>query len=347
MLYFPSQFVSTYLNSRILLFFTGVIPIFLMPFWAPSMGLATQIVIFALFGLSFNILFGYTGLLSFGHAAFFGLGAYASALCLKHLDLNVWSSLGIAMVLAAILALIIGFLSLRLSGLAFAFVTLAFAEMIYFIFFHWRSLTGGDDGLTLIPVPKVSIVGIISFGLTNPFARYYFILAVVIIAYVAIYLILNSPFGKVLRGIRENPERTAFLGYNVSLYRLISFILSGSFSGMAGALFALHLNFVPIQSLHWSTSGHVVVLTLIGGSRFFLGPALGSLVIMLIEDWVNIWFEQWELVVGIFFVVVVLFIPIGLAGIFEKLREQFLIKDGLNVLRDVSREKENRKINSL
>lgn len=323
MLQSPSKIVSKHMSGRILAYAVGLTLVVSLPLWAPTKALATEIIIFALFGLAFNILFGYTGLLSFGHACFFGLGAYGCSLCLKHLDMNIWGAIGVGMVLAAVVAAIIGFLCLKLHGLAFAFVTLAFSELIYFICFHWSSLTGGDDGLTLIPVPEVSIPGLFSFGLKSPLTRYYFFLVVVGVGYAVIYLILHSPLGKVLRGIRGNPERTSFLGYNVSLYRLISFTLSGLFSGLAGALFGLHLNFVPIEGMHWSVSGQVVIIALIGGTKYFFGPAMGSFVLLLVEDWTNIWFEYWELVAGIFFAGVVLFMPEGVGGLFGKIRERY------------------------
>jgi branched-chain amino acid transport system permease protein len=320
MLHSRSNSLPIWFINRVLPWAVGGTLVISLPFWAPTKALATEIVIFALFGLAFNILFGYTGLLSFGHSAFFGLGAYGCSLYLKLLGLDIWQSLAIAMLLTAVVAIIMGSLCLKLHGLAFAFVTLAFSELIYFICFQWRSLTGGDDGLTLIPVPEVSIPYIFSFGLKSPLTRYYFFLGVVVAAYILIYLILSSPFGKVLVGIRENPERASFLGYNVSVYRLISFALSGLFSGLAGALFSLHLNFVPIEAMHWSMSGQVVIIALIGGTRYFLGPAIGSLVLLLVEDLTNIWFEHWELVAGLFFVGVVLFMPEGVWGLYDKLR---------------------------
>jgi len=287
----------------------------------PSKALATEILIFALFALSFNIVLGYTGLLSFGHAAFFGLGAYGTSLSLIHFNISAWGAILVGIFLATLIAALIGFLCLRLHGISFAFLTLAFAELIFFIFFHWQSLTGGDDGLSGIPIAEVEIPGIFSFSLRSSLNQYYFILFIIVISYFLIQRILHSPFGKVLHAIRENQERASFLGFNVSWYRLISFSISGLFSGLAGSLYAFYLNFVPIESLHWSMSGHIVITALIGGIGYFFGPALGAFIVLLLEDIVSTWIQRWELILGIFFVLVVIFLPEGVYSIPDKIKE--------------------------
>lgn len=301
----------------------------LLPFVVPYTSLATECIIFSLFAISYNILLGFTGLLSFGHAAFFGIGACASGLAMANWNAGVLTALGMGLLFAFIAAIIIGFLCLKSHGIAFAFLTLAFAELIYFIAYQWSSLTGGEDGLG-IPRKTLDLFGII-INLKNPFIRYYFILIIVGICFILISRILNSPFGRVLASMRENEERTSFLGFNTKTYKLISFCLSGLFSGVAGALYTIHLAFVPIENLHWSISGEIVIITLLGGMGSFFGPVVGTALFIGLRELISGFFERWQLFVGIVFVFIVIFLPEGLYVIPEKIkgyRRQFKPKGG-------------------
>lgn len=290
-----------------------------LPYIVPYGSLATEFIVFALFAASFNILLGFTGLLSFGHAAFFGIGALGCGLTMSHWAANPVTALTMGILAALTAALIIGFLCLKSHGIAFAFLTLAFAELIYFIAYQWSSFTGGEDGLA-IPRKAFQLLGI-TLNFKQALVRYYFILLVVLVCFFLISRILNSPFGRVLASMRENEERTAFLGFNVRIYKLISFILSGIFAGVAGGLYTIHLAFVPMENMHWSTSGEVVVMTLLGGMGYFFGPVIGTAVFIGLRELISGFFERWQLVVGIVFVLIVIFLPEGLSAIPEKIKK--------------------------
>jgi branched-chain amino acid transport system permease protein len=297
----------------------------LLPYIAPYTSLATECIIFSLFAISFNILLGFTGLLSFGHAAFFGIGACASGLAMADLNMGVLSALGMGLICALLAAIVIGFLCLKSHGISFAFLTLAFAELIYFIAYQWSSLTGGEDGLG-VPRMTLDLFGMV-INLKNSFVRYYFILFVVIICFILISRILNSPFGRVLASMRENEERTSFLGFNTRTYKLISFCLAGLFAGVAGSLYTIHLAFVPIENLHWSVSGEIVIITLLGGMGYFFGPVVGTALFIGLRELVSGFFERWQLFVGIIFVIIVIFLPEGLCAIPDKIKKA--LKRGL------------------
>lgn len=295
-----------------------------LPYIVPYSSLATEFVVFALFAVSFNILLGFTGLLSFGHAAFFGIGALACGLAMDHWAANPVTALTVGTLAALTVAMIIGFLCLKSHGIAFAFLTLAFAELIYFIAYQCSSFTGGEDGLA-IPRKVFQLLGM-TLNFKHALVRYYFILFVVLVCFFLISRILNSPFGRVLASMRENEERTAFLGFNVRTYKLISFILSGLFAGASGGLYTIHLAFVPMENMHWGTSGEVVVMTLLGGMGYFFGPVVGTAVFIGLRELISGFFERWQLVVGIVFVLIVIFLPEGLSAIPEKIKK--ILKHG-------------------
>ncbi|MCF8129961.1 MAG: branched-chain amino acid ABC transporter permease [Deltaproteobacteria bacterium] len=297
----------------------------LLPYVVPYTSLATECIIFSLFAVSFNILLGFTGLLSFGQAAFFGIGACACGLAMADLNAGVLPALGMGLICSLLAALVIGFLCLKSHGISFAFLTLAFAELIYFVAYQWSSLTGGEDGLG-VPRKSLELLGMV-INLKSPLVRYYFILIIVIICFILISRILNSPFGRVLASMRENEQRTSFLGFNTKSYKLISFCLSGLFSGVAGALYTIHLAFVPIENLHWSVSGEIVIITLLGGMGYFFGPVVGTLLFIGLRELISGVFERWQLFVGIIFVLIVIFLPEGLSAIPEKIKGLFKRSD--------------------
>lgn len=290
----------------------------LLPFTGPYTSLAAECVIFALFAMSFNILLGFTGLLSFGHAAFFGLGALGAGLAMARLHASFLTALGLGALLALLAALIIGFFCLKAHGISFAFLTLAFAELLYFVAYQWTAFTGGEDGLAVTRSPLNLLFT--SVSLKNSTARYYAIFAVVALCVLLINRILNSPFGRVLASMRENEQRTTFLGYNTTAYKLMSFCLSGLFSGIAGALYTFHLAFVPMENLHWSISGEIVIITLLGGTGYLFGPALGTILFVGLREVISGFFERWQLFVGVIFVLIVIFAPEGTFGIPARVR---------------------------
>ena len=286
----------------------------IFPFLLPYKALATQVLIFGLFALGFNLLYGYTGLLSFGHAAYYGLGAYGTGIALAKLQVgSLWAGLGAGLLLAAAGGAVIGYFCLQRRGIYFAMLTLAFAQLLYFIAFHLPDWTGGDDGLRGIPQLKLGL-GESSLSLDSTLGFYYFSYALVGLAVAGLKRILDSPFGAVLQAIRENRDRAVACGYDVNRVRLLSFVFSALFAGLAGSLDALRLTVVPIEALYWTTSGQVVMMTLLGGAGTFFGPFVGAATFLVLEDRLSVFTESWPLVIGAIFSAFVLFLPGGIWG---------------------------------
>jgi len=284
------------------------------PFLVPYQALATQVLIFGLFALGFNLLYGYTGLLSFGHAAYWGLGAYGTGLALAKLKLaSLWGALGAGLLLAGVAGVIIGFFCLRRRGIYFAMLSLAFAQLLYFIAFHLADVTGGDDGLRGIQVPPLRLPGL-TLPLESSLAFYYFAFSLVTLALLVLKRILDSPFGAVLQAIRENSDRAVACGYDIRKIKLLSFVFSALFCGLAGGLDALRLAVVPVESLYWTTSGQVVIMTLLGGAGTFFGPFVGATAFLVLEDRLSTFTESWPLFIGLIFMSFVLFLPKGIWG---------------------------------
>ena len=284
------------------------------PWVVPYKALATQVLIYGLFALGFNLLYGYTGLLSFGSAAYWGLGAYGTGIALAKLKVtSLWLALGIGLGAALLGGAVVGFFCLRRRGIYFAMLTLAFAQLLYFSGFHLADWTGGDDGLRGITVPPAGLFGL-HLSLDRSVAFYYFTLAVVGLAVAVLKRILDSPFGAVLQAIRENTDRAIACGYDIARIKHLSFVFYALFCGLAGALDALRLTVVPIESLHWSTSGQVVIMTLLGGAGTFLGPFVGAGAFLVLEDLISARTESWPLAIGLIFMAFVLFLPKGIWG---------------------------------
>ena len=284
------------------------------PFIVPHTSLATQVLTYGLVALGFNLLYGYTGLLSFGTAAYYGLGAYGTGIALAKLKVgSLWVALGMGLLTAAAGGAVAGFFCLRRRGIYFAMLTLAFAQLLYFVAFHLADLTGGDDGLRGIPLPTLTLPGF-TLSLRTPLAFYYFTFAVVLVAVAALKRILDSPFGAVLQAIRENSDRTIACGYDINRIKLLSFVFSATFTGLAGALEALRLTVVPVQALYWTTSGQVVIMTLLGGAGTFFGPFVGALTYLVLEERLSRFIEWWPIVVGAIFMTFVIFLPRGIWG---------------------------------
>jgi branched-chain amino acid transport system permease protein len=300
---------AAWVRRHPVLCFFAVFAVF--PWVVPYKSLATQVLIYGLFALGFNLLYGYTGLLSFGSAAYWGLGAYGTGIALAKLKVtSLWLALGAGLAFAVVGGLVFGYLCLRRRGIYFAMLTLAFAQLLYFIAFHLADWTGGDDGLRGITVPALVLPGL-RISLESSTAFYYFTLGLVGLAVAALKRILDSPFGAVLQAIRENSDRATACGYDIARIKHVSFVL---FAGLAGALDALRLTVVPIESLHWSTSGQVVIMTLLGGAGTFFGPFVGAAAFLMLEDTIAVVTESWPLVIGAIFMAFVLFLPKGIWG---------------------------------
>ena len=283
------------------------------PLLMPYEALAVNILVFGLYAVGFNLLFGYTGLLSFGHAAFLGVGSYVTGIAIVHGGLP-WPVAILAGVLGSlVVGAGIGFLAIRSRGIYFSMVTLALAQIVYYAFYKAERWTGGENGLRGVRVDAVDIAGW-RLDFTNPTTKYYVILVFVAAALWLVSRILASPFGAVMEAIRENDQRAAACGYDVARSKLLVFVLSAGLCGLAGGLRAMHLSVVPIDSLHYLTSGHAVMMCLLGGMGTFFGPFVGAAVFLYLEDAVTNLTSHWMLVVGIVFMAFVLFFPRGIWG---------------------------------
>lgn len=287
--------------------------VLVFPLVMPFTALAVNILIYGLYALGFNLLFGYLGLLSFGHAALFGTGAYLCGIAIVHFGLPWYAAIAIGVVGALVMAALIGSLAIRTRGIYFAMVTMALAQCVYYLFYQAVDWTGGENGLRGINVRIIDLFGL-KFDFINPLTRYYVVAAFVILAFFVLSRILASPFGAVIEAVRENEARARASGYNVTMTRLLTFVLSGGFCGLAGTLAALHLSIVPIEILHYETSGMVVMMSLLGGMGTFFGPFVGAAVFLLLENLVSLWTVHWQLIVGAVFVICVLFFPAGIWG---------------------------------
>jgi branched-chain amino acid transport system permease protein len=285
----------------------------ILPLVLPYPALAINILIFGLFATGFNLLFGYTGLLSLGHAALFGAGAYGCGIAIARFGLDLFSVLLCGIALALVVGAIVGALAIRTRGVYFSMVTLALAQCLYFIFYQWVSVTGGESGLRGVSLTRLDL-GPLHLDLLDPMQKYYFFLLFVAIALAGFSRILRSPFGAVIEGIRENENRARASGYSLDVMKWMSFVLSAAFCGLAGALNAIHLGIVSIETLFYTTSGTVVMMTLLGGMGTFFGPFVGAALFLALEDIASNWTTHWQLVAGLIFIACVRFFPRGVWG---------------------------------
>ena len=294
------------------------IALLLAPFWMVPLGgytaLATRVLVLGLAAMSVNFLLGFTGVLSFGHAAYFGLGAYGAGLTLKHLAPSTPLSLVLGMLLAGVAGALLGALIVRRRGVYFAMVTIAFGQVFYYIAFQWNTLTGGDDGLRGFSRQPLDF-GLFQIDILSSANQfYYFVLLCFALAVGVMGFILGSPFGRSMVAIRENERRARFLGIPVERHIWIAFTLSCFFMGFAGALYALVNNFADPKGLHYSQSGDFVMMAVMGGMRNFWGPLLGAAVFVVLQDYLSSVTVNWMSFVGMLFILVVLFFPRGLLG---------------------------------
>jgi len=284
-----------------------------LPWVIPYEALAVNILIFGLYAVGFNLLFGYTGLLSFGHASFLGTGSYVAGMVIVHLGLPWWAAIGLGVVAATLMGLLIGLLAIRTRGIYFSMVTLALGQIVYYAFYKAEPWTGGENGLRGVRVEKIQLLGW-ELDFVDPLTKYYVVLVFVAAALWFVSRVLASPFGAVIEAVRENEKRAAACGYDVARTKLLAFTLSAAVCGLAGTLRALHLSIVPIDSLHYLQSGQAVMMCLLGGMGTFFGPFVGAAVFLLLEDVVTHITRYWMAVVGAIFMVFVLFFPRGIWG---------------------------------
>ena len=276
---------------------------------------ATKILIMAIFAMSLDLLVGYAGLVSLGHAAFYGLGAYALALLSpQYAGANLWTSLPLAVGVAAAAALAIGSLALRTSGVYFIMVTLAFAQMLYFVF-HDTKFAGGSDGMYIYVRPVAAILGWQPFSLEDIRHFYYATLALAAGTFVALAVLLRSPFGKVISGIRVNEHRMRSLGYATFRYKLVCFAIAGGLAGLAGYLAAAQHGNVNPDMMGWHLSGGGLMMVILGGMGTLTGPVVGAVAMLALEVAFQGVTKHWQLLMGGFIVLVALFLPRGLIGL--------------------------------
>jgi branched-chain amino acid transport system permease protein len=278
-----------------------------------STPLATEIMIYGLFAMGFNLLLGYTGILSFGHAAYFGVGCYGCGMAVRYFGMSIWEGLMVSILFGILLSSIIGVVAIKKRGVYFAMISMAVAQMLYFLALSpLKKWTGGEDGLKFIP--KLSLQFPFYVDLQSQFPLYYFVYFIVGLSILAIWRILNSPFGRLLQAIRENEERTIASGYNVTMAKFISLVFSGLFSALAGGLFFVYLGYGPLQTLFWLTSGTILLMTILGGMHTFIGPVVGVAVFLYAQNKFSWIMERWQLVVGILFIALILIFPEGIVG---------------------------------
>ncbi len=278
--------------------------------------LATDIAILALFAASLNLLLGYTGLVSFGHAAYFGVGAYTCAILMKTYGVSFAIALAAAAVNAALCALVFGLFCVRSTRIYFSMLTLAFAQIVWAICFKWNSVTGGEQGLSNVPYPDLgwisSVPGLGALRSSDHF--YLLVLLLVGLAFWLLRRIVDSPFGSVLTAVRENPERAEFVGIDVRRYQLAAFVVAGAFAGWAGALFGIFNRGVFPDFAHWSKSAEVLIMAILGGIGHFWGPAVGAAILILLNQQINAYTQFWPLILGSILIVLVFVFPNGVFG---------------------------------
>ena len=296
--------------------------IFLIALAIPWLGsryytfLATQVTILALFAVSYNLLLGTTGLVSFGHAAYFGLGAYATGLLMKELGVPFIPALLAGGLMPAAFALLFGYFCVRLTKIYFSMLTLAFAQIAWAICFQWNEVTGGDQGISGVPYPELgwlsSVPGLDGFRTGDYF--YMTALAVVMLSIWVLRRITHSPFGRLLTTIRENPERASFIGVNVRAYELAAFVIAGGFAGISGALFGIFNRGVFADFMYWPKSAEVLIMTILGGMNHFWGPAVGTVIMVVLNQQITSYTEYWPLALGSILLVLLFAFPGGLVG---------------------------------
>lgn len=316
----------TYLGIVVLFLLGALMPALLKQY---HLHMLTEIIIFALYAVSYNLLLGYAGLLSFGHAMFFGLGAFMTAVAIIHLKgLSLLTAVLIGFGVTIIAGFLIGSLLLRHKGAYFALLTLAFNSLFYAVAVKWHSVTGGDDGLS-ITRPELNL-GFAAFSVASFTSFYYLTLIVIGAAIVFCWYFTQTAMGRTVVIMRENEERMKFLGYNTNISRLILFTFTGAVAGLAGAFYTLHFQFVSISAISVDMTTAVLLMAFVGGTGTFWGPIIGALVYIVLQNYLSDITDRWPLFMGFIFVFMVLFIPGGLSRVIIDLRQRFSGKKDSN-----------------
>jgi branched-chain amino acid transport system permease protein len=282
---------------------------------AVQMNILIEMTYFALFAVTFNMLLGYGGLLSFGHSAYFGLGGYTLALLFKHVaGFPLLLTILMGGVAGGLGGIIIGSLCVRMKGAYFALLTLAFNQFLYAVALKWRAVTGGDDGLAVVR-PNLYLPGLGTVNMYKTANVFYLVVTIVLISLFCLWYLTKTPFGNTIRSIKENEQRANFIGHNVFVSKLFLYTLSAFFAGIAGSLYGFFLEFVSTGSIGLHLATEVIFMAIIGGTRSFFGPILGAGVYVYFTDWVSRITERWEFALGVVFILLVMYVPRGLIGL--------------------------------
>ena len=271
--------------------------------------LVSEIFIFAIFAMSLDLLLGFTGLMSLGHAAFFGLGAYAVAVLGVQFGINAWLGVAAGVVIAGCGAALIGFFCVRTAGIPFLMLTLAFSQLVFSVALKWRDVTGGSDGIAIAEKPSF-----FGYDLSNSLVMYFMALSFFALAYWGLRRLLNAPLGHAFVGIRENEQRMMAIGYPTRAYKLIAFTIAGAIAGLAGGLYAIFNGFISADAVYWTASGDILIMTMLGGAGTLIGPAIGAAIVLLMKNVVSSYSEHWLAIIGVTFICCVMFFPGGLWG---------------------------------
>lgn len=310
------------------LFLMAAAVVLIMPLLMTSGSLASEVLIFGLAAMGCNLLLGFTGLLSFGQGIFFGLGSYTLALTLTRWPLPMPLALLLAMLMGALGAAIVGWVAIRQKGTYFVMLTLAFAQMFYFIAYTATGLTGGDNGLMDIPRPSLTAFGQTLWPLVTPWQFYGFVALIFLAAFWLLLKVSRSTFGRTLLAVRDNEERAGAIGYNLKLLKLQAFVISGAVTGLAGALHAMMTGIAPLSNAEYHTSEMILVMTVIGGTGNLFASVLGSAFYLLVADWLSTLWPRWLLLLGLVLMAVSLWMQRGLWGLGQTLWERLRSKNG-------------------
>jgi branched-chain amino acid transport system permease protein len=290
------------------------LPLVVDAFWVTVLA---ETLLWGLFAASVNLLFGYVGLLSFGQALYFGMGAYGVALGVQAYGLGFWPAFGLGVGVAVATAAAAGIFAVRLTWHYFAIITVVFSLIFYFVAVGWKSYTGGDDGLNFTPPPVLKVGGAQWSVLDSTF-QYYFVLVIVFLCFLLMRTVLASPLGRAFVAVRENEARAALVGLDCYRIRYVAFVMSGFFAGVAGVLFALFSRYVSAQYMFWTVSGEGVVWTIVGGAGTLIGPALGALLLIVLREELSVYWEHYLLLVGAIVILVVTWAPNGIMGLLRR-----------------------------
>ena len=318
----------------------AVVLVLALPLALASGSLATELLIYAMAAMACNLLLGYTGLMSFGQGIFFGLGSYASGLLLLHLKVSMGVALLGAIGIGALAAVLVGWFAIRQRGVYFVMLTLAFAQMFYFLAYSMVDITGGDNGLLDIARPNLQLFGLELFSTASPWRYYAFVGVVFIAVFVVMQGVAASKFGRTLLGIRDNEARASAVGYNVKSFKLLAFVISGAVTGLAGGLHAMLTGIAPLSSIEYHVSETILLMTVIGGTGNLFASVIGAAVYVVTADWLASVWPRWMMLLGLLLIAVTLYMQKGVWGLLERVALALRSGKGAEAPVAAAREKE-------